>query len=286
MSNNQIASILNNLIETCKDGQEGFRAAAENLAGDYELKNLFSSYSMQRARFVGELQAEAATFGEYNPEDSTSVVGTIHRGWMNLKSALASNDRHAILAECERGEDVAVSHYEKALATENLPPHLSTLIQRQLQEIRAAHDKVRDLRDAAAPEPGAVAATGPMLARSRARAGDAVRSSTEYVRENPIPVIIGAAVVGIGIGLLLVRRHQEEENKSWFCDASDHVKAAALPLLWPIAKNAMRGYDQASRSVRRGAHTASKSVRHGAERAADTSEDLFDSLMKSWRNLW
>ncbi len=34
-------STLNTLIETCKDGQEGFRLAAEAVTGDEDLKVLF-----------------------------------------------------------------------------------------------------------------------------------------------------------------------------------------------------------------------------------------------------
>ena len=46
---------------------------------------------------------------------SGSAAGALHRGWINLKSALTSGDDHAILAECERGEDSAVEEVSKAL---------------------------------------------------------------------------------------------------------------------------------------------------------------------------
>ena len=46
-------STINDLIETLKDGQEGFRQAAEAVA-DPQLKSIFNEYSLQRARFAGE----------------------------------------------------------------------------------------------------------------------------------------------------------------------------------------------------------------------------------------
>ena len=140
-------SILNDLIETLKDGQEGFRVAAED-AESHDLKTLFSEYSLQRSQFAGELQSLARSLGENEPETVGSVSGALHRGWINLKAALTSKDEHAILAECERGEDSAVAEYTKALAEEGLPGHVTATLQTQYKAVKAAHDRVRDLRDA------------------------------------------------------------------------------------------------------------------------------------------
>ena len=51
-------TVLNNLIETLKDGQEGFKQAAESVSNP-ALKSLFSDYSEQRSRFATALQSEA-----------------------------------------------------------------------------------------------------------------------------------------------------------------------------------------------------------------------------------
>ena len=71
----------------------------------------------------------------------------MHRGWIDLKSALTSQDEHAILAECERGEDTAVAAYAEALAEEGLPGHVAATLQTQYKAVKAAHDRVRDLRE-------------------------------------------------------------------------------------------------------------------------------------------
>ena len=62
----EIISTVNGLIETLKDGQQGFKEAAEAVK-DTQLKSLFSEYSLQRAKFAGELQSEAIGLGESNP---------------------------------------------------------------------------------------------------------------------------------------------------------------------------------------------------------------------------
>jgi uncharacterized protein (TIGR02284 family) len=140
-------TLLNDLIETLKDGQEGFKQAAEGVS-DPRLKSLFRDYSEQRLRFATALQSEARRHGETDPETSSSATGALHRGWINIKSAITGGDEHAILAECERGEDSAVEEYKKALA-DGLSPSAQELVSTQFAEIKAAHDRIKSLRDAA-----------------------------------------------------------------------------------------------------------------------------------------
>ena len=80
------------------------------------------------------------------PDTTGSVAGALHRGWMDLKSALGGGD-HAILAATETGEDHAITQYTKALE-ETLPAPVRDLVQRQLQSVKQAHDKVKAMRDA------------------------------------------------------------------------------------------------------------------------------------------
>ena len=142
----EIVSTINSLIETLKDGQEGFKQAAEAVK-DSELKSLFQEYSQQRARFATELQSQARQFGEPKSEDSSSAAGAMHRAWINLKSVVTSGDDHAILAECERGEDSAVKEYKEAIE-EGLSSPIGDIVSRQYSEVKDAHDRIKQLRDA------------------------------------------------------------------------------------------------------------------------------------------
>ena len=143
----EIISTINSLIETLKDGQEGFRQASEAVR-DFQLKMLFGEYSLQRAKFAGELQSEAINLGEHNPENTSSAAGALHRTWINLRSAITSHDDHAILAECERGEDSAVNEYKKAMEKGELSAPIRETISRQYTDVKSAHDRIRELRDA------------------------------------------------------------------------------------------------------------------------------------------
>ncbi len=146
MTNDKYISTLNNLIATNKDGQNGFKEAAEGVERS-DLKSLFYDNSQQRSQFAGELQTLVRELGG-DPEDSGSITGTIHQGWINLKSALTGNDEKAVLNECERGEDSAVKAYQTALE-EELPANVRGVVQKQSQAVNAAHDKIKALRDIA-----------------------------------------------------------------------------------------------------------------------------------------
>jgi uncharacterized protein (TIGR02284 family) len=144
MPNDDVISTLNDLIETCKDGQEGFRQAADGVERS-DLKSLFFEFSQQRAHFAGELQSLVQSLGG-DPETSGSTAGALHRGWINLKSAVTGKDEKAILNECERGEDSAKKAYKDALE-EPLPANIMEVVQNQYSSILQAHDRVKMLRD-------------------------------------------------------------------------------------------------------------------------------------------
>lgn len=147
-ANTEADSVLNGLIETLKDGELGFKTAAEDVKSR-EIKQVLKQYSVQRAEFARALQAQVERRGE-KAEDSGTVAGALHRGWITLKSSVVSRDTLAVLEECEQGEDYAVKAYREALAGQHLDGTRS-LVEGQYAHIRAAHDHVRKLRDSLKP---------------------------------------------------------------------------------------------------------------------------------------
>lgn len=143
MSDN-LTSILNDLVETSKDGEKGFRAAAENTK-DAKLQAMFQRRAQDCAAGAADLQQLVTRLGG-KPEQDGSVAGAVHRGWVNLKSAVAGRSDLAILEECERGEDVAKASYSKALEA-TLPEDIRVVVQRQYEGVKRNHDEMRDLRD-------------------------------------------------------------------------------------------------------------------------------------------
>jgi uncharacterized protein (TIGR02284 family) len=144
MNNDEVISTLNDLIETSKDGEEGFRTCAEDI-GDPQLKTLFSNRAQSCAMAATELQQLVRTYGG-DPETSSGLGGALHRRWVDIKSAIMGHDDTAVLKECERGEDVAVASYRKALE-KNLPVDVRAVVERQYQGVLQNHDQVKRLRD-------------------------------------------------------------------------------------------------------------------------------------------
>jgi uncharacterized protein (TIGR02284 family) len=143
MKPDQVVSALNNLIETCRDGQNGFADAAEHIQNP-QIKTFCLEQSRTRAQFVGELQQEALALGG-DPENTGSTAAAIHRAWIDLKSALGGGD-HAILGAAETGEDSAVKAYDNALK-EQLPAPVRAIVERQRQNVKQSHDLVKTMRD-------------------------------------------------------------------------------------------------------------------------------------------
>ena len=137
-------SILNDLIETSKDGEKGFRTSAEDTRNG-ELKSVFVARAQDCAKAAADLQQLVTRLGG-NPESGGTLAGAVHRGWVNLKSSVTDRSDLAILEECERGEDVAKARYKKALEAD-LPDDIRDTIQHQYDGAVRNHDQVRDLRD-------------------------------------------------------------------------------------------------------------------------------------------
>jgi uncharacterized protein (TIGR02284 family) len=138
---------LNDLTETCKDGERGYRTAAEHVRNT-QLRTVFSDYAKQRGEFARHLQAEVERLGGH-PTDSGTMTAALHRGWMDLKSALSGGDSAAILAACETGEDAAAAAFERVVDME-LTGQTKSLVEKQWQKIKEAHTHVLRLKEEAA----------------------------------------------------------------------------------------------------------------------------------------
>jgi uncharacterized protein (TIGR02284 family) len=143
MTTNAIA-VLNELIETSKDGERGFMKAADEVQQASVEEALLESadHCTQGAR---ELQDLVLKLGG-KPESGGSVAGALHRGWMDMKSAVATRTDHAILDDCEKAEDAAKKRFQNALE-KDLPADVRAVVERLYHGVIQNHDRVRALRD-------------------------------------------------------------------------------------------------------------------------------------------
>lgn len=148
MADSTPRTVINRLIDTCRDSERGFIAAAD-LAADLELRAAFLALAAERGTWAEELQSHAQRLGGESASDGTTSAA-IHRRWMDLKARLTGYDDHAVLTEVLRGDSVTLRTYETALRG-SLPPAVREIVLGQDEALRQAHDHLVALDEARAP---------------------------------------------------------------------------------------------------------------------------------------
>lgn len=146
MDNQDTIDVLNTLIETCNDGERGFRNVAEHVHSS-DLKTLFAARASECHQACADLRAQVLQLGG-DPETGGSASGAMHRGWVSLLGTLSGYSDKSLLEACEKGEDSAMERYRDAL-DEALPDNIRMLIERQYEGVKRNHAQVRALRDQA-----------------------------------------------------------------------------------------------------------------------------------------
>lgn len=145
MAYQHILETLNDLIETCKDGEYGFTACARHVEAQ-ELRDQFMARAAQCKLAANELRDRAIEYGGKG-DVGGSTSGALHRGWVAVRGSLMGYSDESMLDECERGEDVAMTRYRKALASGYLPESLRAMVERQFMGVQRNHDAIKTLRD-------------------------------------------------------------------------------------------------------------------------------------------
>jgi uncharacterized protein (TIGR02284 family) len=139
----EIIAELNGLIQTCRDGELGYSAAATDVRNT-ELETVFTGYAKQRGQFVRNLQTEVKRLGG-DPERSGSTGGTLLRGWMDLKSSLTRGSSAAVIATCETGEEVAVAAFDWVVNLD-ISGTTRSLVEKQRKSIKEARASLLRLK--------------------------------------------------------------------------------------------------------------------------------------------
>jgi uncharacterized protein (TIGR02284 family) len=131
--------VLLHLIEVCRDGERGFRAAADYVS-DPSLKSLFNELADERLQFATALVPHLHRLGGQADVDGTAA-GALHRRWIALKSLVPPHRDHGIVAEAARGEHAALHAYRAALDG-MLPPTVTDLVEEQRTALERAQARI------------------------------------------------------------------------------------------------------------------------------------------------
>jgi uncharacterized protein (TIGR02284 family) len=127
-------------IDSCK----GLEHAADTVESE-RIASTLRIFARQRGQNAAELQKHVRFSGE-TPATEGTVGGTLRRWWLGVRGALNGGDDHVVLIEAERAEDATKCRYEEVLP-ETAGSALHDVLLRQYREIRAGHDRIRQLRD-------------------------------------------------------------------------------------------------------------------------------------------
>ncbi len=147
-SNKETIGILNDLIEINNDRIKGFENALKDVQEDQELRSVFTEKISESQAFRSDLTKEVQVLGE-DAETGTSISGTIHRTWLDIKAKFSSNNDKSVLEDAEFGEDAILKAYKSALAEEHLPAYIRDILNEQETALQASHDEIKALRDSA-----------------------------------------------------------------------------------------------------------------------------------------
>jgi len=144
----EVVKSLNELLEKNYDAEKGFKKALED-AKNPNLRNFFKQQAVIRSRFKTEIEKELHDLNAHPKLKDRFSTGTLHRVWIDIKTALSRNDDEAVLEECIRGEKASAKEYEEKLSKGHFPLKVKTILTGQLHEIKNTISTVKKLEDIA-----------------------------------------------------------------------------------------------------------------------------------------
>ena len=131
----KISNRLNALLAKTYDAEKGYQLAQEKVSNS-SVKKFLNDRISERYSFANELKNEIMKYGEL-PEEGGSLAGGLHRTWMNITTAVATNNEENILEEVERGEKASLDEYNEILQDTEFafPPSTQNLLMKHRNAI-------------------------------------------------------------------------------------------------------------------------------------------------------
>lgn len=142
-TNNEDIAVLNRLIGVTIDSVDGYTEAAKDVTNP-ELKSIFQRRARERLAAYKSLQSQVQALGG-QPQDEGTLLASIHRVFVNLRSTVQSGDL-AVIDEVERGEDVINGAYRDAINEAGLSSTSLAVIQNAYESVRSGHDEMSRLK--------------------------------------------------------------------------------------------------------------------------------------------
>jgi len=119
-------------------------------------------------------------------------------------------------------------------------------------------------------------AAGDTWEQTKERAGQARERTELFLRENPVPTVLGALAIGVAIGLAIRYASSSSEKEVEVRTPLGNVNwsVLSLPFLWPLFKTVRSKYEDSA-----------EVVKGGIDRVKDIDVDRYvKPLRKRWKN--
>jgi len=149
-TNDKLVEVLNDLVEINNDRIKGYENALKEVENETTpLRPVFDAMKNQSQSNKNELIAAISATGGKVDNDS-SVLGKLHRMWMDLRTAFSAKDGKTTLETCEFGEDAILKAYDEALGSDaEMNADTRQLLVKQKEDLKKSHDKIKAMRDTA-----------------------------------------------------------------------------------------------------------------------------------------
>ena len=145
MNNDKSIPVLNDLLNITNDRIAGFSKVEDKVWETHsDLKAVYDDMVSRSVDMKNDLINLISLKGG-EADNSTSVSGAIHRAWIDVKNAFASDKDESTLENVVFGEKAAIEAYEDALESGDLCPESTTLVSDQLHHLRSSYAKFETL---------------------------------------------------------------------------------------------------------------------------------------------
>ena len=132
----------NQLLEKNYDAEKGYKDAADKVQNT-RMKQFLEEQAQLRYDFGHQIKSEIKAFdGEV--DKGGSVKGSMHRAWMDLKSAVSSDKEENVMEEVQRGEQSAIEEYNEVINKSNLPATTKDILTQQRDKIQQAQQSAKN----------------------------------------------------------------------------------------------------------------------------------------------
>lgn len=148
-SHKKLVQVLSTLLEKNYDAEKGYKKALEH-AKRPEIKQFLKEQAVRHNHFATELDKEIHLLNEHpQSKGNGSVLGNIHKFWMDFRTAITKKDDEALLEECLRGEKASLKEYDKEIQQNILSPKIKGMLEAHRDHIKETISEIKRLEQIA-----------------------------------------------------------------------------------------------------------------------------------------